>query len=138
MFHEQSRWRYEFRCICKAFWNDKYDYRHSLLLDVNIPIAVICIKCQILFSVLPSLHIRWKNPIGCPKCDPECYKITKLKKSKYIKRERNNIITRTLTHQEFLNRAFLIYGNEFKYLTEYTGYNQPITIQHNRCGYIFT
>lgn len=95
----------EFIIKAKEVHGEKYDYSVSIFKDMLTKVLIRCPKHG-LFEQLPSNHIY--NVNGCPQCIIE---------------------DRTLTKNEFIEKARLIHSNKYDYsLTEYINTKTKIKI----------
>lgn len=98
--------------------NQNYDFSNSNFINLKTPIEVVCSKHG-LFSILPY-NMLYKNE-GCKFCGLE-----KMAKSK------------SLTKQEFINRAKKIHKDKYNYsLVDYKNNKINIKIICKKCGNIF-
>jgi hypothetical protein len=96
----------------KAVHGDKYNYDEVVYIT-NEKIIITHNECGYQFLQGPYDHLNGK---GCPEC----------------------FGSKKKTLEQFIEQARMTHGNEYDYSNSvYINSNEPITIKHSLCGYIF-
>lgn len=106
----------EFIRRSKNIHGNKFDYSKTYYEKSSKKVTIICMKCGNEFNILPHNHF---------KCD--------CKKCVYKKLPQNQ----AMSHDAFLQRAIILYGNKYEYLTRYVHSQDKILIKCLKCGDIF-
>jgi hypothetical protein len=113
----------QFKIDANLVHANKYDYsniNNSNYKDSATKIPIICLSCSIEFWQTPNSHLQGQ---GCPPCG-------------LILRSKN----RTKPYTDFIDRAKILYGNEYDYRlinsTNYINITTEVSIIHVKCGSI--
>ena len=111
---KQAEQKKRFVHKARLIWKKAYDYKETNYVGKSVIIQVYCNTCKKEFPVVPSNHIRKKNPTGCQLC--------------------KEILRKKKAQKVFIKRATEIWENAYDYSKViYEATNKKVIIYCNTC-----